>query len=156
MKIYQSFSSAETKKLGAALARRALGAKPRKKALVFALVGDLGSGKTTFIQGFLRGLGIRKKAASPTFIIFRRFVINSGSKIRDKIRDIYHIDAYRLKKTRELLALGIKEIFSDPRNVVLVEWAEKIKRILPKGAKWIKFEHGRRENERSLIFSTSQ
>ena len=138
--------------------------KARKNATVFALEGDLGSGKTTFVQGFLRGLGIRRRSASPTFIIFRKFAIHSRKKIRDPIREenfknVYHVDAYRIKKPRELLALGIKEILSDPQNIVLVEWAEKIKKILPKNTNWVRFRHRKKENERILcipVFSNAR
>jgi tRNA threonylcarbamoyladenosine biosynthesis protein TsaE len=156
--VYLSYSSDETKKLGEKIAQKIAKDKTRKcanGAFVIALTGDLGSGKTTFVQGFLRGLGIKKRVTSPTFIIFRRFGINSGKNIRGAIREknfknVYHVDAYRLKKAKDLSVLGFKEILDDPRNIVLVEWAEKMKKILPRKALWIKFRHGKKENERKI------
>ncbi|MEK9179856.1 MAG: tRNA (adenosine(37)-N6)-threonylcarbamoyltransferase complex ATPase subunit type 1 TsaE [Patescibacteria group bacterium] len=151
--IYRSYSAAETRKFASKLAKKLVrGSVKKKTALVVALSGELGSGKTTFVQGFLRGLGIRKRTTSPTFILFRRFRL--GHKFRDSrlgFRDLFHIDAYRIKEPRELLSLGIKEIFSDPKNIVLVEWADKIRQLLPKGAIRIRFFHGRHENERKIV-----
>jgi len=117
----------------------------RKGALVFALTGDLGSGKTTFVQGFLRGLGVKKRTTSPTFIIFRRFALSHLL-----FANLYHADAYRLKKAKDLSALGFKGILDDPKNIVLIEWAEKIKKILPKNTIWIKFSHGKGELDRII------
>lgn len=148
MKVYRSYSSEETKKFASNLSRkvvRELRTVNRKTALVFALEGELGSGKTTFVQGFLRGLGIKKRSPSPTFILFRRFAIR-----HPLFANLYHVDAYRIKTPHELLALGIKEIFSDPKNIVLVEWADRIKRILPQRAIKIRFSHSKKENERIL------
>ncbi|MBI4119571.1 MAG: tRNA (adenosine(37)-N6)-threonylcarbamoyltransferase complex ATPase subunit type 1 TsaE, partial [Parcubacteria group bacterium] len=67
-----------------------------------------------------------------------------------RFKNIYHIDAYRLKSASELGTLHFSEIIGDPRNVVLVEWADKVRKILPKTAIWIKFRHGRKENERYI------
>jgi tRNA threonylcarbamoyladenosine biosynthesis protein TsaE len=149
MKTYLTSSSEETKKLGEELARKFLASyslppTPRR-ALVLALQGELGSGKTTFVQGFLRGLGIKKRSASPTFIIMRRFKIKNC-----KLKNLYHIDAYRIRKPQELLALGAEDIFADHKNIVLVEWADDIKTILPRNCRWIRFSHGRKENERTI------
>jgi len=118
--------------------------KSARGAVILALTGELGSGKTTFVQGFFRGLGL-KRAASPTFIIFRRFAIRHLP-----FANAYHVDAYRIKKPKELSALGFKEILDDPKNIVLIEWAEKIRRILPEDAHRLKFEHGGRGNERKI------
>ncbi|OGZ52785.1 MAG: tRNA (adenosine(37)-N6)-threonylcarbamoyltransferase complex ATPase subunit type 1 TsaE [Candidatus Ryanbacteria bacterium RIFCSPLOWO2_01_FULL_48_26] len=122
-------------------------------AFIIALSGDLGAGKTTFVQGFARGLGIKKRATSPTFIIFRRFAIPKVESHKSKVESLYHVDAYRIKKSADLTALGFKEILKDPKNIVLIEWPENIKKILPKTVFWVRFKHGRRELERSLTFS---
>ncbi|MBU6500438.1 MAG: tRNA (adenosine(37)-N6)-threonylcarbamoyltransferase complex ATPase subunit type 1 TsaE [Patescibacteria group bacterium] len=148
MKAHKTFSSAETKVFGEKLAKKFTTPYSSRGALILALSGELGSGKTTFTQGFLRGLGIRKKTTSPTFIIFRRFAVKSTW-----FKNLYHVDAYRLKKPRELAALGFKEILRDPKNIVLIEWAENIKSILPKNALWLRFHHGKKENEREIKFS---
>jgi len=114
-------SSSQTKKLGEKTALN-------RKASVFALIGDLGSGKTTFAQGFAKGLGIKDKILSPTFVIMKKY------------DHFYHIDCYRIENKKELLDLGFKEIISNPKNVVIIEWAEKIKSILPKDTVFIEFK----------------
>lgn len=121
-------SAGETKKLGEKLAREILRLKSRKKAPVLGLVGDLGGGKTTFLQGFAKGLGIKEKILSPTFIIMRRF------------KNFYHIDCYRVKKPKEILDLGFKEIIANPKNIIAVEWADRVRKIMPQHTIWIKFE----------------
>ena len=108
-----------------------------------ALTGDLGSGKTTFLQGFASGLGIEQRVISPTFIIMRKYKISPNTIHRSQYTDFYHIDLYRLEKNVESEAknLGIEEIWNDSRNIVAIEWAEKIKDLIPKSATWIIFEN---------------
>lgn len=143
---YKTTSSKQTKKLSGLLAREISKRRlPRKNALVFALTGDLGSGKTTFVQGFLRGLGVRKKITSPTFVLIKCYALHAS-----RFRNAYHIDCYRIKKSKELLDLGLKEILNVSQNIVLIEWAEKIQRVLPQNTIWIKFFHGSKENIRSI------
>jgi len=80
MKIYKTKSTKETRKIAAGLVKKLLKKRTkRKNALIFALTGDLGSGKTTFVQGFLRGLGVRKKITSPTFVLFKKYQIPSSA-----------------------------------------------------------------------------
>jgi tRNA threonylcarbamoyladenosine biosynthesis protein TsaE len=146
MNPYLSFSSEETKKLGEILAKGVLKSRPGRTAKIVALEGELGSGKTTFVQGFLRGLGVKRGGASPTFIIMRRHALKGG-----RFKNVYHVDAYRLRKPKELNVLDFGEISKNPQNIVIIEWAEKIKRILPKNSIWLRFSHGRRENERRIL-----
>ncbi len=112
---------------------------------MIALSGELGSGKTTFAQGFLKGLGITNRVTSPTFIIFRRFAIR-----RPPFRDLYHVDAYRLRAPRDILALGFREMLRNPRAIILVEWPERIRGILPRGTLRIRFSHGHESRERRI------
>lgn len=161
MKTFRSYSSAETKQFGAELGEQIVSGKlknPNKDAaFIFALQGNLGTGKTTFTQGFARGLGIRRRTASPTFVIMRRFAIPRAlgkrgvGSVKSQFKSFYHIDAYRLKKLDSLEPLGLKEIFTDPENIILIEWPEKIMKALPKGAMWLKFRHGTKENERIIL-----
>ena len=118
----------QTKKLGEILAKEILKEKKQKKAFILGLKGDLGGGKTTFLQGFARGLGIKEKITSPTFIIMKKF------------SNFYHFDCYRIQKPEELLNLGFKEIISDPQNIVAIEWAERVRKILPKEVLILTFE----------------
>ena len=141
-----SKSAKETQKIAAKLAQKVLKSKPHKKhARVIALVGDLGAGKTTFVQGFAKALGIKQRMVSPTFLIFRNYKI-----AKNNFQFLYHVDAYRINSVKELTALGFKKILSESKNIVLIEWAEKIKKVLPKGTIWISFGHGERENERTI------
>jgi len=105
-------------------------------ALVIALEGDLGGGKTTFTQGFAKGLGIRGKILSPTFVIMKSCIIPGNSAFKKFI----HIDAYRTKKPQEILNLGWKDLLKEDKSIILVEWADKIKKILPKSYIRISFE----------------
>jgi len=144
---FETTSSSQTKKIAGVLAKEILASRSnRRGALVFALVGDLGSGKTTFTQGLLAGFGIKKKITSPTFVIMKSYKLQAKS-----YKLAYHLDCYRIKKPSELGILGIKEILANPENVVLIEWPERIKKILPKNTVWINFEHGKKENKRNII-----
>jgi tRNA threonylcarbamoyladenosine biosynthesis protein TsaE len=129
---YLTEKAEETKEVGQTLSQ---GVKTGKKALIFGLKGDLGAGKTTFIQGFAKGLGIKNKIISPTFVIMNRFSIKKG-----KFRNFYHIDCYRIEKAEEMKNLGLEEIIKDKKNVVCIEWPEKIKTVLPKNILTIEFD----------------
>ena len=143
-------SSAETKKLAAKLSKILAKKHGQKHALVIALSGNLGSGKTTFVQGLAGGLGIKEIPKSPTFILMQIFPIPSPKSYKLKAKSLVHIDAYRLEKPKELLHLGLKEILHDPHNIVVIEWAEKIKKLLPKDTMWIYFKH-KGKNKRKII-----
>jgi tRNA threonylcarbamoyladenosine biosynthesis protein TsaE len=94
-----SFSSLQTQNVARVLAKTLLETQPAKGAQVLALVGELGSGKTTFAQGLAKGLGIKEKILSPTFILLKEFNIRHPF-----FRTFYHIDCYRLDNpTKELL-----------------------------------------------------
>jgi len=146
MKTYRSSSSEETKRFGEKIAKGILRAERGGGALIVALRGDLGAGKTTFVQGFFYGLGLKKRAPSPTFVIMRRHAIRSK-----KFANVFHLDLYRLKKASDLRVLGFKEILADPRNIILIEWAERARRVLPKTTIWLRFGHGKKENERHIM-----
>ena len=127
-------SAEETAKLGEELADslefRALSLELRegekRKATVICLYGELGSGKTTFAQGFAKGLGIPSRLLSPTFIIVRRYEVPQTENF------LYPLDLYRISGAQELAGLGIAEILADSGSFVLIEWAEKLENQLPK------------------------
>lgn len=132
--------------MGYELARALARQKKYACAAAFALQGDLGAGKTTFVQGFLKGLGSKRRATSPTFILMRRHALRA----RGKFKNVFHIDAYRLKTPKHFAPLDMEVILNEPRNIILIEWPEQAKRFLPKNTTWIKFKHGKKENERTI------
>jgi len=129
-----TISPKETQKTGIIFAKEILKLPLRKRALVLGLKGDLGGGKTTFLQGLARGLRIREKILSPTFILMRKFQIPNS-----KFQTFYHIDCYRIEKPKEILDLGFKEIILNPKNIIAIEWSERVKKILPKETITLKF-----------------
>ena len=131
-------SAEETISLGARLSRFLKGGD------IVALRGDLGSGKTTFVRGLVRGLhgGKGEEVTSPTFVLMHEY---PGEKM------IYHIDGYRLKDCEDARASGLEEFFY-AGAIVVVEWAERIQALIPNYA--LKVEFGiLGENERTLRIS---
>jgi|SRR3989344_939536 len=147
-------NNTETQNTGQYFASEILTKKPGKQAVILALKGDLGAGKTTFLQGFAKGLGITEVINSPTFIIMKKFKIPTKTILKKRRSSVlryeffYHFDLYRLENQKDLEFLHFKEIISDPKNIVAVEWPEKIAGILPKNTISINFNHleeGKRE-----------
>lgn len=103
-----------------------------KPGQVLALTGDLGGGKTTFVQGLAKGLGVKAVVNSPTFNIIKRYRSRSNKRL-------YHIDAYRLTDAAALNDLGFAEMLADPKGIIVIEWAEKVKEMLPSETIWFKF-----------------
>jgi tRNA threonylcarbamoyladenosine biosynthesis protein TsaE len=137
--ITEDFS--ETQKLGESFIK-----KTNKK--IIALYGDLGSGKTTFVQGIAKGLGIKRRIISPTFVVIRSYKINN-KKIRAKY--FYHVDLYRIERTEDVLNMELEEIIRNSENIVVVEWPEKIEKILPEGNASIRFKYISENKRRILI-----
>ena len=106
-------------------------------ARVLALVGNLGAGKTNFVQGFAKGLGVKETINSPTFVILRKYPL---AKSCGSFKTFYHIDCYRLGSVAELSQLRIENILKDPANIIAIEWPEIVKQILPKGFLAIDFK----------------
>ncbi len=122
-------SPKETQKVGEKLAKKLSGGE------VIALFGNLGSGKTVFVQGLAKGLGIKRKITSPTFVFMRSYPFS----LHRKALMFYHLDLYRGESDKDFEALGLEEIFA-PDAIVVLEWAEKIKKELPKKRIEIKLE----------------
>lgn len=112
-------------------------AKTIKGGEIFGLIGPLGSGKTAFVKNLGQSLKIKHSITSPTFVLMNRY------KFRKNRRDLwlYHLDIYRLKTFQDVKALGLEEIWGRPGNVVIIEWAEKIKKFLPAKTKKLYFKH---------------
>lgn len=138
MKKFITTSAKQTQKLGELLAQELKGGQ------IICLSGDLGSGKTTFTQGLLKGLKIAGPYTSPTFVIMKKYKNN-----------IFHFDAYRVG-AKDILNLGWEEIIANKNNVVIVEWADRIKKIIPNppagGVLRIRFEW-MDENKRKICLS---
>ena len=109
-------SADETRQLGGAMAPLLVPGD------VLVMSGDLGAGKTTFVQGLAKGLGIVERVTSPTFILMKEY---PGGRF-----PLMHLDVYRLSKVQEVIDLGIDE-YLDPSYVVAVEWGDRVEPLLP-------------------------
>jgi len=129
---YITYSATQTKSLGKKIIQKL--SEENKEAVVIALKGELGSGKTTFVQGLAKELGIKYKILSPTFVLMKKYKIPNSQK------RFYHIDCYRIKRAQDLSALSLQKLFSDSQNIIVIEWAERIEKILPEDAIILNFE----------------
>lgn len=127
-------------------AKRISEAEPRS-AFVVCMEGDLGAGKTTFTQGLLKGLKVKGPYTSPTFVVMKEYRLQTTNY---KLQTVYHIDAYRINE-KDLQNLGWEELIAEPKNIIIVEWSERVKKILPKNSLKIKFEWVD-ENKRKISF----
>lgn len=98
---------------------------PTDTATVIALHGDLGAGKTTFVQSFAAALGVTDTVTSPTFVIMKGYDTN------EPWEQLIHIDAYRIDDPTEMQPLGFSELCRQPHTIICVEWAERISELLP-------------------------
>lgn len=96
-------------------------AKSLEPGQVVFLYGDLGAGKTTFVQGVARGLGIKDRIISPTFILHRVHKVSVN-----RIKEVNHLDLYRLENKINIKELGLNEVFEDKDSIAFVEWADRI------------------------------
>jgi tRNA threonylcarbamoyladenosine biosynthesis protein TsaE len=110
------------------------------------LQGGLGTGKTTFAQGFLKAIGAKGPFTSPTFVVMKKYEL--GKNQIKKIKSIYHLDCYRVG-VQDVLEMGWKEIVRNKGSLILVEWSENISSILP--AKYVKVKlKNINKNERQI------
>lgn len=146
-KVYKTSSASETQKLGETFA------KTLQRGDFLALYGNLGAGKTTFVQGLAKGLGVANRIISPTFVIIRSYglgIMNSGSESK-----FYHVDLYRLRGEEDIEATGLLEIIQEQQSILAVEWPEKLKSLLPKKRYDITFSSVK-EDERSITIIQRQ
>ena len=126
-------SEQETENLGEKIGRSA------KPGMVVALIGDLGTGKTTLTKSIARGLGVTETVTSPTFNIIREY---KSGRI-----PLYHFDVYRIADPEEMYELGYEEYFYGD-GICVVEWADIIEELLPEDAVIIHIDRGALEEER--------
>lgn len=135
---YISCSYKETQEIAARLIEKVV------SGATICLYGNLAAGKTTFTQGIAKHLGI-DRLISPTFIIMRQYkVIN-----HPVLRNLYHLDLYRLQSIDEIKAFDVEEIWSDPSNLLVIEWPERFMDILPKN-RYDVYLKATSENEREI------
>ncbi|MES2203143.1 MAG: tRNA (adenosine(37)-N6)-threonylcarbamoyltransferase complex ATPase subunit type 1 TsaE [Patescibacteria group bacterium] len=107
----------------------------QSRATVVALRGELGAGKTTFVQALAHDMGIAASVLSPTYVLMKKYPIEGDrlpSGALRRFKTLVHIDAYRLERPEEFSTLQPQEFLGDPSNLVVVEWPEKLGRLLPK------------------------
>ena len=135
-------SAEETRRLG-----MALGASLAPGTVV-ALQGDLGAGKTTLIQGMAAALGVRGRVTSPTFTLVNEYSAAAGVRV-------LHVDTYRLggsadEALLEAAAFGLEELLDDPHSIVFIEWAERVRGLLPADHLLISLAYAEEEEARSI------
>ena len=149
-KVFITKNFRETQRLGYDFA------KVLRKGDVICLYGDLGSGKTTFVQGLAEGLGVKNRIISPTFIITRCYKLKTQkSNVKTTAQNsklFYHIDLYRIGGN-DIRGLGLEEILNDSSNIVAIEWAEKLKNNLPQKRTDIEFFY-EKDNVRKIVFKS--
>jgi len=143
MKQYLSRNLLDTKKLAIEVANKLKGGE------VIGLIGELGAGKTTLVQFLAKALRVKEKVLSPTFVLMKIYKISNNKK---QITNFIHVDAYRLNNGDELKSIGLEEYLGRKDSVVVIEWADKVKEILPKGAMIITFKESDNERQRIIEF----
>jgi len=134
--MFISASVAETEAAGARIAGELTAGD------VIALVGDLGTGKTQFVKGLVRGLGCNAPVTSPTFTLLHEYI---GGRL-----PIYHFDFYRIENLTAVRAIGFDEyVFGS--GVTVIEWANRFTGVIPSSARWVYFQMIS-ANERTIEF----
>jgi L-threonylcarbamoyladenylate synthase len=118
----------------------------RRRAIVFALQGEMGTGKTIFTKGLAKAMGITELITSPTFALENEY--------RNNNEKLYHFDAWRMQNSDEMKALGFDKLIKD-KSVISVEWAERVSDIIREFDDeaiiiWVKIKFGKKENERII------
>lgn len=117
------------------------------KPKVLCLEGNLGTGKTIFVKGFCDFYGIGEQIVkSPTYTYYRLYSSEN--------HEIYHFDYYRLTELDEIVEHELLEIIDKENAIILIEWPEKVKNILPKGTVIINFSYLKEQNKRKIEFAT--
>ncbi len=104
---------------------------------VLALSGELGAGKTAFVKGLAEALGVSHTITSPTFVVMKVYDVPA----HETITTLCHVDAYRLSSGNDLEDIGIGDYMGAPNTITVIEWAKRVKDIIPEDAIWMTFEH---------------
>lgn len=123
---FRSLSPEETRRSGSFFWNNFI-KKPRLGALIICLYGDLGAGKTVFVQGLGEFLGLKDKINSPTFVIGRKYQLDNN-----EFEKFFHFDFYRLEDIKDLDWLNWLDIIDNRKNIIIIEWPERIEDFLPK------------------------
>lgn len=135
---YKSCGPNDTKRLGMTIASQLDGGE------VICLYGDLGAGKTTFVNGMVNYYLPETRVLSPTFIIVRHYLINHNN-----LRHFLHVDLYRLKNLPEIESLGLEDYLHKSDTIMAIEWPERMKDLLTDKIIEVRFS-GIEENERKI------
>lgn len=128
----RTHSDEETKKIARELVERL------EPGAVLALVGDLGAGKTTFVQGIAQALGVIEAITSPTFVLLQSYEI-TNERFGARFHVLNHLDLYRLETLDEIKNIGIEDVLTDPHAITVIEWADRATTLLPPRTMWIEF-----------------
>ncbi|MDA2922574.1 tRNA (adenosine(37)-N6)-threonylcarbamoyltransferase complex ATPase subunit type 1 TsaE [Patescibacteria group bacterium AH-259-L07] len=150
-------SEKQTIALGKKLATQCKGGE------VIGLIGELGAGKTVLIKGMTKGFDITTTITSPTFVLMKVYPVKSreagiSPRVKlfnrvNKIKHFVHVDAYRLKSSQGLIDIGLKDWLGKSNTVTVIEWADKVRDILPKHSIIITLKTGRKKNERIITIT---
>lgn len=143
--IIKTYSASETMNLALLLGKEI---RAYREPLVILLLGDLGAGKTVFAKGIGRGLGVEPTIHSPTFLLMKRYPLTHTC-----YKNLWHIDCYRIRNAKELAGLGFQDIIRDPTNIVIIEWPERISRLIPKDAIIVSIAHAGGDTRRLKFIS---
>lgn len=121
-------------------------AVPVSGAAIIALTGELGAGKTTFTQALAQALGVTETVTSPTFVVMKRYPIQS-----ERFYSLVHVDLYRVDDISELAPLRFTEEIQNPKNLIVVEWPERAPGVIPMTAIPIAFTVGE-GNSRTILY----
>ncbi len=115
---------------------------PKDSACVIGLSGDLGAGKTAFVKSVAKVFGITDHITSPTFVLQKTYPILPSPKLPvPTLHSLVHIDAYRFESADELTKIGWAETIKEPGALVLIEWPERVEKVLPPTTQILHFDY---------------
>ncbi|MCB9808860.1 tRNA (adenosine(37)-N6)-threonylcarbamoyltransferase complex ATPase subunit type 1 TsaE [Candidatus Nomurabacteria bacterium] len=147
MQTYTSHSLDDTNRIAGEILEKLVASMQHHRATVCALSGNLGAGKTALTKTLAHHLDISETVISPTFVLAKFYQITNS---RFPWKQLIHIDAYRLTSWQELAILKFDEIFSDPRNLIMIEWPEQVADRDQKD--WLKIRILQHGDDREIIF----